>query len=93
MAKRQAVTMPRVAIPHFDRGIEAWRIAHDVRSDLAGAMLRLRFFEKAHASRAAHQAAGLLLVALNKLDELEEEDTGLSMQARLRSEARRVGHS
>ncbi len=95
MAKRQVVSVSGAAAPRFDRGLEAWRIAHDVRHELANAMLRLRLFERTHASRAAHQAAGLISVALTKLDELEEENAGaaLSPTVAKASGPSRVGHS
>jgi hypothetical protein len=95
MAKRQVVTVSGATAPRFERGLEAWRIAHDVRHELANAMLRLRLFERTHASRAANQAAGLISVALTKLDELEEENAGASSSPMVSKATgrNRVGHS
>jgi hypothetical protein len=95
MAKRQVVSQSGATADRFDRGLDAWRIAHDVRRDLANAMLRLQLFDRAHASRAAYQAAGLISVVLTKLDELEEEGAiaAVSPITSRASARNRVGHS
>ncbi|HXT99814.1 MAG TPA: hypothetical protein VN903_02410 [Polyangia bacterium] len=95
MAKRVVIPGSRVIVVHEgDRDLEAWRIADHVRSDLASGMLRLQVFEETHTSRAARQAAGFILAALSKLDELEEEGSGFAQSAvGARAEPRsRVGH-
>ena len=94
MAKRVAGGEAGSLAGRAGRDLEAWRIADDVRSDLASGMLRLQLFEETHGSRAARQAAAFILAALSKLDELEEEGPGF-VQPAVGSpvEARaRVGH-
>jgi len=61
-----------------DRDLEAWRAAHDVRTDLNSALLRLHLFERAYPSEAADHTATLIVAALTKLDDLEEEGAGFS---------------
>lgn len=94
MAKRLTAMVPRV-VARSDHDLDAWHVAHDVRLELAGALLRLQLFARSHASASARQATVLIQAVLTKLDDLEEErpappDIATASKAR---PTHRVGHA
>jgi len=94
MAKRNIALASHPLRPP-DPDLDPWRVAHDLRCGLAGALLRLRLFERTHGSASARQAAVLIQGVLSKLDDLEEERPTLPdhLTASRPGPSHRVGHA
>lgn len=50
-----------------------WRIAHDVRNDLAAALMRLGILQRSHPSKEARAAVLLIRASLAQLDALDKD--------------------
>jgi hypothetical protein len=71
MAKRQTSAL----LSKGGRGIpeSRWLIAHDLRNDLAAALLRLRILERCEPEEQVRAAANLVLAAIDRLEEQEAD--------------------